>query len=119
MTQLWLVTQWQYILPAVQPDVFQVQHLAETGTVLAAGQVGAVCIAAAVSVTFRSVFTPVLPLVAVIALHMCALLILRVVIALQCLWAVLQQDLLKMFKAVAVVVFADICMLAVLAAALA
>jgi hypothetical protein len=50
---------------------------------------------------------------------MCALLILRVVIALQCLWAVLQQDLLKMFKAVAVVVFADICMLAVLAAALA
>ena len=97
----------------------QVQHPAETGTVVVVGQAGVVCIAAAVTVMFHSVFTLALPLAAAIVLHMYVLLTAHVEIVLLCLWAARQQDLLKMFKAVAAVVFADIYMAPVPAVALA
>ena len=118
MIQLWPVTQWQYILPVALQAVFQVLPQAAIGTVVAAGQVGAACIAAAVSVTFRSVFTLVLPLVAVTVLHMCVRLMAHVEIAPQCLWVVPQQDLLKILQAAVLVASADIYMLVVQVVAL-
>ncbi len=84
---------------------------------MAALVVGAACIVAAVSVTFRSVITLVLPLVAVTVLHMCVRLTALVGIAPQCLWVVPQQDLLKISQAAALVVSADIYMPAVQVAA--
>ena len=89
------------------------QHPAETGTVVVAPAAGAVCIVVAVSVTFHNVITLVLPLVAAIVLHMCVHLMALAVIAPQCLWAVRQQDLLKILQAVVLVASADIYMAAV------
>ena len=83
---------------------------AAIGTVVAGLLAGAACIVAVVSVTFRSVTTPVLLPVAAIVLHMYVLLMALVVIAPQCLWVVRQQDLLKMSQAVVLVASADICM---------
>lgn len=86
----------------------RVQHPAATGTVVVAPAAGAVCIVVAVTVMFHNVITLVLPLVAAIVLHIYVLLMALVEIALQCLWAVRQQDLLKILQAVVLVAFADI-----------
>ena len=111
--QLWPVTQWQYTLQVAPQAVSQVLHQVVIGTVVVAEQVGAVCIVAAVSVMFHSVFTLALPLAAAIVLHIYVLLTAHAVIAPQCLWAVHQQDLLKILQAVVLVAFADTYMPAV------